>query len=52
MKLLIKDFLWDEDFRHGPAALNTTLEALGRSLASGNKKMDIRQRHVDGDFAL
>jgi uncharacterized protein YjgD (DUF1641 family) len=34
---LIKDFLWNEDFRHGMAALNTMLEAFGRSLSSGNE---------------
>ena len=32
---LIKDFLWNPDFRHGLAALNTMLEAFGRSLSSG-----------------
>jgi uncharacterized protein YjgD (DUF1641 family) len=31
---LIKDFLWNPDFRHGLAALNTMLEAFGRSLSS------------------
>jgi uncharacterized protein YjgD (DUF1641 family) len=31
---LIKDFLWNADFRHGLAALNTMLEAFGRSLSS------------------
>jgi uncharacterized protein YjgD (DUF1641 family) len=31
---LIKDFLWNPDFRHGMAALNTMLEAFGRSLSS------------------
>jgi hypothetical protein len=35
---LIKDFLWNPDFRHGLAALNTMLEAFGRSLASGDAK--------------
>jgi len=35
---LIKDFLWNPDFRHGLAALNTMLEAFGQSLASGNEK--------------
>jgi uncharacterized protein YjgD (DUF1641 family) len=34
---LIKDFLWNADFRHGLAALNTMLEAFGRSLSSANK---------------
>jgi len=34
---LIKDFLWNRDFRHGMAALNTMLEAFGRSLSSGNE---------------
>jgi uncharacterized protein YjgD (DUF1641 family) len=31
--MLIKDFLWNPDFRHGLAAVNTMLEALGRSLS-------------------
>jgi uncharacterized protein YjgD (DUF1641 family) len=31
---LIKDFFWNADFRHGLAALNTMLEAFGRSLSS------------------
>ena len=34
---LIKDFLWNPDFRHGLAAANTMLEVLGRSLSSGAK---------------
>jgi uncharacterized protein YjgD (DUF1641 family) len=34
---LIKDFLWNADFRHGLAALNTMLEAFGRSLSNGKK---------------
>jgi len=34
---LIKDFLWNADFRHGLAALNTMLEAFGRSLSGANK---------------
>jgi uncharacterized protein YjgD (DUF1641 family) len=37
---LIKDFLWNADFRHGLAALNTMLEAFGRSLSSANKTKD------------
>jgi uncharacterized protein YjgD (DUF1641 family) len=36
---LIKDFLWNPDFRHGLAALNTMLEAFGRSL-SGRKEQN------------
>jgi hypothetical protein len=32
---LVKDFLWNQDFRHGMAAVNTVLEALGRSLSDG-----------------
>jgi hypothetical protein len=28
---LIKDFLWNRDFRHGLAAVNTMLAAFGRS---------------------
>lgn len=31
--MLIKDFLWNKDFRHGMAAVNAMLEALGRNLA-------------------
>src|SRR3954468_20743719 len=30
---LIKDFLWNQDFRHGMVAVNTIIEALGRSLS-------------------
>lgn len=33
---LIKDFLWNQEFRRGMAALNTFLEVLGRNL-SGDK---------------
>jgi uncharacterized protein YjgD (DUF1641 family) len=31
---LIKDFLWNKDFRHGLAAVNTMLEVFGRSLSA------------------
>jgi uncharacterized protein YjgD (DUF1641 family) len=34
---LAKDFLWNRDFRHGLAAMNMLLEALGRSLSGGNR---------------
>jgi uncharacterized protein YjgD (DUF1641 family) len=30
---LIKDFLWNKDFRQGLAAMNTMLEVFGRRLA-------------------
>jgi hypothetical protein len=30
---LIKDFLWNQDFRHGLAAMNTMLEVFGRSVS-------------------
>ena len=30
---LMKDFLWNQDFRHGMAALNTMLEVFGRNLS-------------------
>jgi uncharacterized protein YjgD (DUF1641 family) len=30
---LMKDFLWNQDFRHGLAAVNTILEVLGRNLS-------------------
>jgi len=33
---LVKDFLWNQDFRHGMAAVNTMMEVFGRSLAGGN----------------
>ena len=32
---LIKDFLWNQDFRHGMAAINTMIEVFGRSLTNG-----------------
>ena len=35
---LIKDFLWNPDFRHGMAALNTMLEAFGRSLSDSKQQ--------------
>jgi uncharacterized protein YjgD (DUF1641 family) len=41
---LIKDFLWNKDFRHGLAAVNTMLEVLGRSL-SGAKCSDRKLHH-------
>ncbi len=34
---LIKDFLWNQDFRHGLAAVNTMLELIGRSLSGGDQ---------------
>jgi uncharacterized protein YjgD (DUF1641 family) len=34
---LIKDFLWNQDFRHGLAAMNTMFEVLGRSLSGGDR---------------
>ena len=33
---LIKDFLWNQDFRHGMAAVNTVIEVFGKSLAGAN----------------
>jgi hypothetical protein len=35
---LIRDFLWNKDFRRGLAAVNTTLEALGRSLSESGRR--------------
>lgn len=32
---LVKDFLWNQEFRHGLAAVNTMLEVVGRSVAGG-----------------
>jgi uncharacterized protein YjgD (DUF1641 family) len=37
MLTLMKDFLWNQDFRHGMAAVNTILEVLGRSLSRGDQ---------------
>ena len=34
---LIKDFLWNQDFRHGMAAVNTMLEVFGKSLSDGHQ---------------
>jgi uncharacterized protein YjgD (DUF1641 family) len=34
---LIKDFLWNQDFRHGMAAMNTMIEVFGKSLSRGNQ---------------
>jgi uncharacterized protein YjgD (DUF1641 family) len=34
---LVKDFLWNEDFRHGLAAVNRLLEVLGKNLSSRNE---------------
>lgn len=34
---LLKDFLWNQDFRHGMAAVNTMLEVFGRSLSGGEQ---------------
>lgn len=34
---LVKDFLWNQDFRHGLAAVNTMLEVFGSRLAGGNQ---------------
>ena len=34
---LLQDFLWNQDFRHGMAGLNTFLEVLGRNLSNGNE---------------
>ena len=35
---LIKDFLWNKDFRRGLAAVNTMLEAFGRSLPDSGRR--------------
>jgi hypothetical protein len=37
---LIKDFLWNQNFRHGLAAVNTMLEVFGKSLSAGGKPGD------------
>ncbi len=34
---LVKDFLWNKDFRHGLAAVNTMLEVFGRSLSGASR---------------
>ena len=35
---LVKDFLWNRDFRHGLAAMNTMLEVFGRSIAAARSR--------------
>jgi uncharacterized protein YjgD (DUF1641 family) len=35
--MLIKDFLWNQDFRHGLAAVNTMLEVFGKSWSNGRQ---------------
>jgi uncharacterized protein YjgD (DUF1641 family) len=35
---LLKDFFWNQDFRHGMAAINTMLETFGRSLTESKGK--------------
>ncbi len=35
---LIKDFLWNQDFRYGMAALNSLLEVLGKNLCAHRKQ--------------
>jgi uncharacterized protein YjgD (DUF1641 family) len=40
---LIKDFLWNPDFRHGLAAMNTMLEVLGKSLSGGAQQAGSRR---------
>ena len=39
--MLIKDFLWNKDFRHGMAAVNTMLEVLGRNLSTGDQSAEV-----------
>jgi uncharacterized protein YjgD (DUF1641 family) len=34
---LMKDFFWNQNFRHGLAAVNTMLEVLGRSLSRSDQ---------------
>jgi uncharacterized protein YjgD (DUF1641 family) len=40
MWTLTKDFLWNQDFRHGLAALNTLLEVLGKSIHPNSTPLD------------
>jgi uncharacterized protein YjgD (DUF1641 family) len=35
---LFKDFLWNQDFRHGLSGVNTLLESFGKSLSDPSKK--------------
>jgi uncharacterized protein YjgD (DUF1641 family) len=37
---LIQDFLWNQDFRHGLAAVNTMLEVFGRRIGVGRQAGD------------
>ena len=36
---LVKDFLWNQDFRKGLAAMNTMLEVFGRSVSVSNASL-------------
>jgi uncharacterized protein YjgD (DUF1641 family) len=38
----IKDFLWNQDFRQGMAAVNTLLEVLGRNLSHRDQMTEVR----------
>ena len=40
---LIKDFLWNQDFRHGLAAVNTMLKVFGKSVSSHSKPKTVSQ---------
>ena len=42
---LIKDFLWNRDFRHGLAAVNTMLATLGRSLSGDQQPPETARRY-------
>ena len=45
---LIKDFLWNQDFRHGLAAVNTMLEVFGKRLSDANTS----NKRADGNRAI
>jgi len=42
---LMKDFLWNQDFRHGMAAVNTILESLGRNLSRRDQTSEVSTQH-------
>jgi uncharacterized protein YjgD (DUF1641 family) len=44
--MLIKDFLWNQDFRHGMATINTMIEAFGRSLSSSTGSYRFTNRNT------
>jgi uncharacterized protein YjgD (DUF1641 family) len=45
---LVKDFLWNQDFRHGMAAINTMIEVFGRALADETQTQSKSANEAEG----